>query len=166
MTVASAGEREAVDWNALEQRLDALFTPSCDPYRVGAAVLFDKSPDVITQDERDIVKYVFMRMAARRGLSERSENEQTLRRASEMFHEIVSTFSSEDLLAGCRNTVVVEKLKENLRTRDQIRRIAADGFELCVRSLAAMGASGVTIHECGEQAFGETPWNEDRGTRP
>lgn len=75
-----------------------------------------------------------------------------------MFHEIVSAFSSEDLLADCKNAVVAEKLRDNLRTRDQIRRIAADGFELCVRALAKMGAPGVTIHECSEQALGEEPW--------
>lgn len=86
-------------------------------------------------------------------------SDQTLRRASEMFHEIVSAFSSEDLLAGCRNAVVAEKLRENLRTRDQIRRIAADGFELCVRTLAQGGAPDVTVHECGDQALGEQPWS-------
>jgi hypothetical protein len=76
-----------------------------------------------------------------------------------MFHEIVSAFSSEDLLAGCRNAVVAEKLRENLRTRDQIRRIAVDGFELCVLALAAASAPNVTIHTCGEQALGEQPWS-------
>ena len=84
-------------------------------------------------------------------------SDQVLRRASEMFHEIVSAFSSEDLLANCRNDVVAETLRKNLRSRDQIRRIAADGFELCVRALAAAGAPDVTIHECGEQATGECP---------
>ena len=87
-----------------------------------------------------------------------SSTDQALSRASELFHEILSALSSEDLIAGCRNTVVADKLRENLRTPDQIRRIAADGFELCVRALAAAGAPGVTIHECGEQAFGEQPW--------
>lgn len=52
----------------LEQRLDALFTAACDPYQAGAAALFGKSSDAITQDERDIVKRVFMRIAVRRGL--------------------------------------------------------------------------------------------------
>ena len=88
-----------------------------------------------------------------------SESEQALRRASEMFHEILSAISSKDLLAGCQNSVVVEKLKENLRTRDQIRKIAADGFEVCVLALSEMGAPDVTIHECGSQAFGEEPWS-------
>lgn len=74
-----------------------------------------------------------------------------------MFHEVVSALSAEDLLAGCRNAVVAEKLRENLRTRDQIRRIASDGFELCVRALAEMGAADVTIHECGKSALGEGP---------
>jgi len=37
--------------------------------------------------------------------------------------------------------------------------IAVDGFELSARSLAAMGAADVTIHECGEEVLGETPWS-------
>ena len=36
--------------------------------------------------------------------------------------------------------------------------LAAEGFELCVRALAEMGAKDVTIHECGKAAFGEEPW--------
>ena len=147
---------EGIDWLSRERCFDVLFTSSCDPYQVGAAALLNKHPSAITQDERETMKRVFMRVAARRG---EKEKEQTICRASEMFHEIVSAFSSEDLLAGCRNAVVAAKLRENLRTRDQIRRIAADGFDLCVRSLAAAGAPDVTIHECGDQALGEQPWS-------
>ena len=151
----------ATDWQSQEQRLDALFTSGCNPYRAGAAALLDKPEDAITQEERDIVKRVFMRMAARRSEATRGDGEQALQRSSEMFHEIVSAFSSEDLLPGCRNAAVAKTLNENLRTRDEIRRIAADGFELCVRALASAGAQGVTIHECGKQALGEEPWNGD-----
>lgn len=89
-----------------------------------------------------------------------ASSEQALRRASEMFHEILSAISSKDLLTGCKNAVVVEKLKENLRSRDQIRKIAADGFEVCVLALSKMGAPGVTIHECGASALGEEPWDQ------
>lgn len=78
-----------------------------------------------------------------------------------MFHEILSALASEDLLAGCRNAVVQDKLRDSLRSRDQLKKIAADGFELCVRALAQMGAPDVTIHECGEQAFGEQPRRGD-----
>jgi hypothetical protein len=77
--------------------------------------------------------------------------EQALQRASEMFHEILSAISSKDLLAGCKNDVIAEKLKGNLRTRDEIRKIAADGFEVCVLALSAMGAPGVTVHECSDK---------------
>ena len=85
-------------------------------------------------------------------------SEVAMERASEMFHEILSAFASEDLLAGCSNAVVAEKLRDNLRTRDQIRKIAADGFELCVRALAQMGAPNVSIHECGKRDL--EPWSE------
>jgi hypothetical protein len=144
----------AVDWTALERKLDLLFTPGCDPYRAGVAALLAKSPDAVTQDERDIVKRVYMHIAAQRG-----ESEQVARRAADMFHEILSALSSEDLVADTRNAIMAEKLREHMRSRDQLKKLAGDGFELCVRSLAAMGAPDVTIHECGEQAFGEQPWS-------
>jgi len=142
-----------VDWTALERKLDALFSPSCDPYRAGAAALLAKEPPSVSQDERDIVKLVHMRIAAQRG-----ESEQVARRAADMFHEILSALSAEDLVADTRNAIMAEKLREHMRPREQLKKIAADGFELCVRSLAAMGAPDVSIHECGEQAFGEQPW--------
>lgn len=94
-----------------------------------------------------------------------TSSEHALRRASEMFHEILSAIASKDLLAGCKNSVISEKLKENLRTEDQIRKIAADGFEVCVLALSVLGASDVTIHECGSTAFGEEPWDGDDGDR-
>ncbi len=85
-------------------------------------------------------------------------SEQALLCAADMFHEIVSAFASEDLVVDARNKIVAEKLGENLRSRDQLQKIASDGFEVCVRALAEMGASDVTIYECGEQALGEHPW--------
>lgn len=84
----------------------------------------------------------------------RAACEEALRRASDVFYEIVSAFSAEDLLAkdrGHSNQRLMETLRDHLRTPEQIRKIAADGFELCVRALAAMGASDVMIHECGER---------------
>jgi hypothetical protein len=145
-----------VDWAAIEQKLSSLFAPGCDPYRAGAAALLAKSPDAISQDERDIVKRVYMHIAARRG-----QSEQTARRAADMFHEILSALSAENLIADSRNAIMADKLREKTRSRDQLMKLAGEGFELCVRSLAAMGASDVTIHECGEEAFGERPWGSD-----
>jgi hypothetical protein len=49
-----------------EAQLDALFMPGCDPYRVGAAALFSKDPQAVTQEERDALKRVFMRILVRR----------------------------------------------------------------------------------------------------
>jgi hypothetical protein len=43
-----------------EAELLALFDRIADPYRAGAAALFSKDPAVVTQDERDAVKIVFM----------------------------------------------------------------------------------------------------------
>ena len=144
-----------VDGDVLERRLDALFVPGCDPYRSGAAALSDKSSDMISQDERDSMKRVFMRMALRRGYL---AGEPSLRGAADLFHEVGSALAAEELLVDVRNAKIADSLRENLRTHDQIRKIATDGFELCVRALAEMGATDVTIRECGKQALGEEPW--------
>jgi hypothetical protein len=53
----------------LERKLDLLFVPSCDPYRAGAAALLAKAPDAVSQDERDIVRRVYKRIAAQHGES-------------------------------------------------------------------------------------------------
>ena len=149
-----------VDWDEFERQLGALFTPSCDPYRISVAALMGIPLDEVTQDDRERVKRLFMRVTARRGEDARSESEQALRNVADMFHEIVSAHAAEDLNADCRNAVVAGKLRESLRSRDQIKKIATDGFELCVRALAEMGAPDVTIHECGEKALGEVSWND------
>lgn len=89
--------------------------------------------------------------------------EQALRRSADLFHEIGSALAVEPLLADARNVILVEKLRENRRSSDQLRSISAEGFELCVRALAQLGAADVTIHECGPSAFGEAPWEPDDG---
>jgi hypothetical protein len=83
--------------------------------------------------------------------------DQALRDAADRFHEIVSAIAAKDLLADTRNAKIADSLREKLRSRDQIKKIAVDGFESCVRALAAMGAPDVTIHECGDHALGEQP---------
>jgi hypothetical protein len=77
----------------------------------------------------------------------------------DMFHEVGSAISAADLVANCRNPMLANKLREKLRTSAQIKKITADGFELCIRALASMGATDVTIHECGKSALGEEPWS-------
>lgn len=145
------------DWNARAQQIEALFVPGCDPYGAGAAVLFGKALDAVTQDDRDIVKRVFMHMAKRRGYL---QSEQVLRGSADMFHEVGSALAAEELLGDTRNAKIAESLRAKLRSRDQIKKITADGFERCVRALAEMGAPDVTIHECGDRALGEAPWSD------
>ena len=165
-----------------EAQLAELFTPTCDPYFVGAAVLLDKPLNAVSQDDRDLVKRVFMRIAARRGSLESDpvgilrdalrgamsraaafEHASTsaeallaplvaaLRRAADLFHEVGSSAAAEDLVADCRNAILADTLRTKLRTRAQIKSLTADGFELCVRALADLGATDVTIHECGDR---------------
>lgn len=152
--MTSAGK--SVDGALLEQRLAALFTSDCDPYAAGAAALFDKAVDAVTQDERDLTKCVFMRIAARRGLGADGHVAQALRLAADKLHEVGSAAAAEDLVADCRNKIMADKLRENCRSRGQVKRITADGFEVCVRALVEMGAEDVTIHECGAQDM--EPW--------
>ena len=80
-----------------------------------------------------------------------SDQIHVLRQAADKFHEVVSALAAEDLLTDAhnKNKIVAAKLRESLRSRDQIKQITTDGFELCVHALAAMGAEDVTIHECG-----------------
>ncbi|HSX22349.1 MAG TPA: hypothetical protein VLE97_06190 [Gaiellaceae bacterium] len=53
-----------------DDQFDALFTAGCDPYAAGAVALFGKDQAVVTQDDRDLVKRVFMRIQACRHASE------------------------------------------------------------------------------------------------
>lgn len=88
-----------------------------------------------------------------------------LRRAADLFHEIGMAVAAEGLLVNCKNLKIAAKLQGDVRSSDQLKRITADGFELCVRALAARGAGDVTIHGCGEAAFGEAPWGAEDPSR-
>jgi hypothetical protein len=77
-----------------------------------------------------------------------TSHERALRRAADMFHEIVSAHSVKKILTRPVPEAMGEKLRGSLRSDDQICEIAADGFELCARALAELGAADVAIHEC------------------
>lgn len=62
-----------------------------------------------------------------------------LPRAAEMFQAIVQALAGEVLRVH----------------RDHIREVSAKGFELCVRELARLGATDVSIHECSERSMEE-----------
>jgi hypothetical protein len=77
--------------------------------------------------------------------------EETLRKASLLFHQIAGAHQTEKLLENDKLSAVTRaKLSENLRTPAQLVEMAADGFELCVMALAALGATDVAFHECVE----------------
>lgn len=137
-----------------EQQLDGLFAAGADPYGAAAAAMLDKPLANVTQEERDLIKRVFLRV------QDRSTDwiKEALGRSASLFHEVGSALSVEKLLMGVSNPILVQKLGEGSRTSDQLRARAAEGFELCVRALAKLGAPDVTIHECGESAAGEVPW--------
>jgi hypothetical protein len=119
---------------------------------VGAAMLFDKPLSEVSQNDCDLVKRVFTHLATLKTMP-------ALRQASDLFHEIGSAIAAKDLLADERNTrnaIMSKSLDEKQRSSDQLRKISADGFELCVRALADLGAADVTIHECGAQDM--EPW--------
>ena len=81
-----------------------------------------------------------------------------IREAADRFHRILSSFVATRLLTverarGTRPELLAS-MSSDLLAPAEIEQIAADGFEACVRLLAAAGASDVTIHECNPT---ETP---------
>jgi hypothetical protein len=79
--------------------------------------------------------------------------EEALRAAADAFHKIVADLSVRRLLAreGHKMPQLMhDSLVGKMLDPAEVVKIAADGFELCVRALAATGASDVTIHECSE----------------
>jgi hypothetical protein len=82
-----------------------------------------------------------------------------LRRGADLFQEIKLAIGVD---VDVQSNLVVPALLHQKRTPAQLRRITADGFELCVYALAAAGAKDVTIYECGERALGETPSRSPR----
>lgn len=71
-----------------------------------------------------------------------------LRAASDLFHKIMASFSAERLLARKMTQPMRDALTPQILTPEKLEQLAADGFEICVRALAARGAPDVSIHEC------------------
>lgn len=74
-----------------------------------------------------------------------------LREAADRFHEIVSGIASARLLArdGAKlSRPHYDSIAGGVLASEEIEKIAADGFEGCVRALAGLGAPDVTIYEC------------------
>jgi hypothetical protein len=87
--------------------------------------------------------------------------EQILRRAGSLFHEILAALSTKRLLDRTQHKMpqpMYDGLVKNLKDPEVLERLAADGFELCTRALAAMGATDVSIHECGAADIEEGAW--------
>jgi len=84
--------------------------------------------------------------------------EQALRKAADLFHEIVAASEARRLLdqEGYKLPQgMYDDFTRKLRTSPEIMKIATDGFERCVLALAEMGAADVAIHSCGAQALDE-----------
>jgi hypothetical protein len=86
-----------------------------------------------------------------RVISAAPETEVALREASDLFHKILSAIAARRLLDREGHKMpdrlrqgIVDKLLEP----EAIERLAADGFEVCVRALVTIGAKDVSIHEC------------------
>ncbi len=77
--------------------------------------------------------------------------EVALRAASEALHKIGAACNARKLLDRDGHKLsqpMHDSLCRNLLDPDEILKIAADGFEACVRALAELGAKDVTILEC------------------
>lgn len=84
--------------------------------------------------------------------------EKTLRGAADAFHRIVSAIGVEKLLARSGSKLpskIFEDFTAKKLTPDEMSKVAADGFELCVRALVELGATDVAIHECGDRELEE-----------
>lgn len=84
-------------------------------------------------------------------LTQISNIDQILRDLSEKFHKILGNMSSRRLIdnQGYKMPqVMYDGLHKQFLTNQEIEKLCADGFEACVRALAAMGATDVSIHEC------------------
>lgn len=97
-------------------------------------------------------------LACRNLGDEARSTEVSLREASDLFHKILSAIAAKRLL-DCEGHKMPRPIHEGLVAKllepEAIERLAADGFEMCVRALALLGAEGVTIHECNPS---EEPW--------
>jgi hypothetical protein len=74
-----------------------------------------------------------------------------LREASGLFHQILSAIAAKRLLDREGHKMpqpIYDGIVAKLMEPGAIERICADGFEKCVRALAALGAKDVTIYEC------------------
>lgn len=153
---------DAADREARERQLDELFSPGCDAYFAGASALFSKVLSEVTQDDCDFVKSVFKRLlreACGRGTSEMSL--QALERGADLFHEIGSALSANELIENAPNAIMAAVLRENQRTPEQLCAIAAEGFDMCVQVLAASGTPDGMFRACSKSALGEEPWNPE-----
>lgn len=77
--------------------------------------------------------------------------EDALRAAADIFHKIVSDHGAREILdreGHKMPQLMVDSMTSKLLDPAEVDRLAADGFEICVRALAALGATDVSIHEC------------------
>src|ERR1700680_321353 len=95
--------------------------------------------------------------------------EQALRDAADMFHKIVSGVASARLVAAEGHKMpqrFYDEMTAKVLSSEEIEKIAANGFELCVHALAAMGAKDVSIHECGTKDMeARSDWGRPRRSR-
>jgi hypothetical protein len=90
--------------------------------------------------------------------NEKVTAEEALRAAADAFHKIVSDHGARAILdrEGYKMPQpMYDALFGKRLDPSEVSKIAADGFETCVRALAAMGAPDVSIHECGERDLEE-----------
>jgi len=76
----------------------------------------------------------------------------SLRAAADAFHKIVAAHEARRLLDR-EGHKMPQAMHDDLVGRcldpGEVTKIAADGFEVCVRALVALGAKDVSVHECG-----------------
>jgi hypothetical protein len=79
--------------------------------------------------------------------------EDALRAAADIFHKIVSDHGARELLdreGHKMPQLMYDSMTSKLLDPAEVDKLAAEGFEICVRALGALGATDVSIHECTE----------------
>lgn len=119
-------------------------------------IYYARPGEVFGSELRRMVSEIQRRRAADKPTTAEAAIE-VLKRASDLFHEILSAINAKELVAGlpvgkgvsAAQFKMREALEKKLLDDAAIARRAGNGFELCVLQLAAMGVSDITFTSCG-----------------
>ena len=84
----------------------------------------------------------------------KQEHVDAIRQSAARFHEILSSLSAEKILADRKQsltTPLYESMSSKVRSPDELKKLAADGFEALVLLLNDLGVPDVSVHACNPE---------------